>query len=87
MRRRRCDVPCPALFDLGDVELQQVVKPCDQFLPVWERQSAHALVVRGRRMPGNLVSQPGASLTWTRPSLDVWECGLGGKRSGMECDG
>jgi hypothetical protein len=27
-----CNIPCTALFDLCDVELEQVVKPCDEFL-------------------------------------------------------
>jgi hypothetical protein len=27
-----CDVPSPALFDFGDVELEEVVKPGDEFL-------------------------------------------------------
>lgn len=34
MGGRKGDVPCPALFDLSDVQLQQVVKPCDQLLSV-----------------------------------------------------
>jgi hypothetical protein len=27
-----CDVPSPALFDLGNVELEEVVQPGDEFL-------------------------------------------------------
>ena len=27
-------LPCPALFDLGDIELQEVVQPCQKLLSV-----------------------------------------------------
>lgn len=41
MLRRSCDIPCPALLDLCDVELQEVVKPCNQLLPMSRRLSAY----------------------------------------------
>jgi hypothetical protein len=31
---RVCDVPSTALFDLGNIQLQQIVQPCDEFLSV-----------------------------------------------------
>lgn len=34
-RRRACNVPGAALFDFGDVELEQVVQPGDEFLSAW----------------------------------------------------
>lgn len=40
MPGRKGDVPCPALFDLRYVELEEVVEPCDQLLPIMNFSSA-----------------------------------------------
>jgi hypothetical protein len=42
-----CDVPGAALFDLCNVELEQVVQPGDEFLSTQTPQSASASAQRG----------------------------------------
>jgi hypothetical protein len=47
------DVPSTALLDLGDVQLEEVVQPCDEFLSVGDARSAkrRRLCHVGRRHP------------------------------------
>jgi hypothetical protein len=54
------DVPCTALLDLGDVELEEVVQPCDEFLSARNARSA-----KDRRL-----CHVGRVYQWRRPYLD-----------------
>ncbi len=74
MLRRKSDVPCPALLDLRDIKLEQVIKPCDQFLPV--RTWLLALVHEGEASARNLAASWGLSYL-DSPILDMWMCGVG----------
>lgn len=55
----RSSIPSSALFNLGKVELEQVVKPCQQFLSFSSQIKESARPLRRERMRNRRKAQPG----------------------------